>query len=63
MIRWNFPGFRKGRAPRKLVEKKFGTQIKDEVKQSVVSDSYQKTLEEHKLSPVSNLNSVKLSWK
>lgn len=49
-----FPGFRKGRAPRKLVEKKFGTQIKDEVKQSVVSDSYQKTLEEHKLSPVGN---------
>lgn len=49
-----FPGFRKGRAPRKLVEKRFGTQIKDEVKQSVVSDYYQKTLEEHKLNPVGN---------
>ncbi len=48
------PGFRKGRAPRKLVEKRFGPQIKDEVKQSVVSDSYQKTLEEHKLNPVGN---------
>lgn len=46
------PGFRKGRAPRKLVEKRFGSQIKDEVKQSVVSDCYQKTLEEHKLNPV-----------
>lgn len=46
------PGFRKGRAPRKLVEKRFGPQIKDEVKQSVVSDCYQKTLEEHKLNPV-----------
>ncbi|GAN32094.1 MAG: trigger factor [Candidatus Brocadia sp. AMX2] len=48
------PGFRKGRAPRKLVEKRFGSQIKDEVKQSVVSDCYQKTLEEQKLSPVGN---------
>ncbi|MCF6156583.1 MAG: trigger factor [Candidatus Brocadia sp.] len=48
------PGFRKGHAPRKLVEKRFGTQIKDEVKQSVVSDCYQKTLEEQKLSPVGN---------
>ena len=48
------PGFRKGRAPRKLVEKRFGTQIKDDVKQSVVSDCYQKALEEHKLNPVGN---------
>jgi len=47
-------GFRKGHAPRKLVEKRFDTQIKDEVKQSVVSDCYQKTLEEHKLNPVAN---------
>lgn len=46
------PGFRKGFAPRKLVEKRFGTQIKDEVKQSIVNDSYQKALEEHKISPV-----------
>ncbi|MDO8142293.1 MAG: trigger factor [Candidatus Brocadiales bacterium] len=48
------PGFRKGRAPRKLVEKRFGTQIKDDVKQSVVSDCYQKAIEEHKLNPVGN---------
>ncbi|RZV56385.1 MAG: trigger factor [Candidatus Brocadia sp. BROELEC01] len=48
------PGFRKGRAPRKLVEKRFGSKIKDEVKQSVISDCYQKTLDEHKLSPVGN---------
>ena len=48
----DLPGFRKGRAPRKLVEKRFETQIKDEVKQAVVSDCYQKTLEEHKLNPV-----------
>jgi len=48
------PGFRKGRAPRKLVEKRFETQIKDDVKQAVVGDCYQKALEEHKLNPVGN---------
>ena len=48
------PGFRKGRAPRKLIEKRFGSQIKDEVKQTIVSDCYQKTVEEHKLNPVGN---------
>ncbi len=48
------PGFRKGFAPRKLVEKRFGTQIKDEVKQSLVNQSYEKALEEHKISPVGN---------
>ncbi len=46
------PGFRKGCAPRKLIEKRFGTQIKDEVKQSLVNESYQKALEEHKINPV-----------
>lgn len=48
------PGFRKGRAPRRLVEKRFGTQIKEEVRQAVVSDCYQKALDEHKLNPVGN---------
>lgn len=44
-------GFRKGRAPRKLVEKRYGAQIKDEVRQSIVNDCYQKALEEYKLNP------------
>ncbi|MDR4508083.1 MAG: trigger factor [Candidatus Brocadiaceae bacterium] len=45
------PGFRKGRAPRKLVEKRFGPQIKEDVKQAVISDCYQKALEENKMEP------------
>lgn len=48
------PGFRKGHAPKKLVEKRYGNQIKDEVKQSVIGDCYQKVLDEHKLNPVGN---------
>ncbi len=48
----NLPGFRKGKVPRKLLEKKFSDKIMDEVKRAVVSDSYQQALESNKLSPI-----------
>ena len=48
----NLPGFRKGKAPRQILEKKFGDRIVDEVKRAVVSESYQQAIEENKLSPV-----------
>jgi len=47
-----FPGFRKGRVPRKLVEKRFGEQILVEVKNTLVTDTFEKTLEEHALDPI-----------
>ncbi|MEM1186282.1 MAG: trigger factor [Planctomycetota bacterium] len=43
------PGFRKGRAPRRLVEKKFGSLIQNEAKQQLVATSYQEALDQHKL--------------
>ena len=46
------PGFRKGKAPRKLLEKNYGDKIMDDVKRAVVSGSYQQAIEENKLSPV-----------
>lgn len=46
------PGFRKGRAPKKLVEKRFGEQIKEDVKQAVVSDTYQKVIEKNNINPI-----------
>jgi trigger factor len=48
----NMPGFRKGKAPRKLLEKNYGDKITDEVKRAVVSDSYQQAIEQNKLSPI-----------
>lgn len=43
------PGFRKGRAPKRLVEKRFGSAVKDEAKGQIVSEAYSKAIEEHKL--------------
>ena len=48
----NLPGFRKGKAPRKLLEKNYGDKIVEEVKRAIVSSSYQETIEKNKLSPV-----------
>ncbi len=48
----NLPGFRKGKAPRKLIEKRYNERISDEVKQSVVSNTYQEAITKNELSPV-----------
>lgn len=48
------PGFRPGKAPRKLVEKRFGKQVLVEVKQSLLDNAYAEALKENKLSPISD---------
>jgi trigger factor len=56
------PGFRKGRAPRGLIEKKFGSTVRDEAKKQLVAQAYAKAVEEHKLrvvgEPTSELDKV-----
>jgi trigger factor len=48
------PGFRKGRAPRRLLEKRFASAIRDDVKNSLLSESYTKALEDNDLDPLSD---------
>lgn len=43
------PGFRPGRAPRTLVEKRFGESVRDEAKQQIVAQAYQEAVKDHKL--------------
>jgi trigger factor len=47
------PGFRAGRAPRKLVEAKFRKDVADQVKGSLVVDSLSQLSEDQKLTPIS----------
>lgn len=47
------PGFRPGRAPRKLVEVRFRKDVTDQVKASLLLDSVGQISEEHDLSPIS----------
>jgi len=47
------PGFRPGRAPRKLVESRFKEQVSDQVKGSLLMDSLEQVSEEYEFSAIS----------
>src|SRR3954466_10149461 len=46
------PGFRPGRAPRTLVEKRFRKQVAEQVKSTLLMASLEQLDEEHQLSPI-----------
>ncbi|MEP0842323.1 MAG: trigger factor [Phycisphaerae bacterium] len=48
------PGFRRGRAPRRLLEKRFGLEVKDTLLQQLVSNGYLAAVEKLKLKPISD---------
>src|SRR3982750_483398 len=43
------PGFRPGHAPQKLIENRFATDVKDQVRRTLVSESYEQALEKNNL--------------
>lgn len=43
------PGFRKGRTPLRLLEKRFGKDINEQTKLKILADATEKALEEHKI--------------
>lgn len=43
------PGFRRGRAPARLIEKRFGADVRNEVKSQLLSESYSQAVEENEL--------------
>ncbi len=45
-------GFRKGHVPRKLLERRFGEEVLEEVKQSILTEVSQKAVEEKELKPI-----------
>ncbi len=46
------PGFRPGKAPRAMVEKKYESEIKDEAKRKLIGEHYRKAIDEQKLQVV-----------
>jgi len=43
------PGFRVGRAPAKLVERKFASDVKEQVRRSLIAESYEQAVEKNNL--------------
>lgn len=48
------PGFRKGKVPRALLEKRFGGALVSETRNQLMSDAYARAIEDHKLRPISD---------
>ncbi len=46
------PGFRPGKVPRPILEKKFGTALREDVKERVVDQAWREALEENDLEPL-----------
>ena len=46
------PGFRPGKAPRAMVEKKYDAEIRDEAKRKLIGDAYRKAIADQKLSVI-----------
>src|SRR5690349_21104344 len=43
------PGFRPGHAPQKLIEKRFSSDVKEQVRRSLISESYEQAVEKNNL--------------
>ena len=48
----SLPGFRKGKTPRNMINRRFGQKIQDEVRQRLLSDSLQTAIKDQNLKPV-----------
>ncbi len=46
------PGFRPGKAPRQLLEKRFGKHVEEELKQNLIHEATHEAIEEHKLQAI-----------
>jgi len=45
------PGFRRGRAPRRLVERRFGDEVKEEVREKMLAKGFKEAIEKSNLEP------------
>jgi trigger factor len=52
MKKARIPGFRPGKAPKNIVERHYGDEVRGEVTHRLVSESYLRALQEHNLNPV-----------
>ncbi|MBI4232348.1 trigger factor [Candidatus Peregrinibacteria bacterium] len=48
----SFPGFRKGKVPRSVVERKYGKEILKDLKMEIVNQSFDEVIEKEKLDPL-----------
>jgi trigger factor len=60
--RLKLPGFRKGRIPTQVLEKKYGPAIERETLESVVSGAYREALQREQLQPITQASIDAVDW-
>ena len=55
----SLPGFRPGKVPRKLIEKRFGAQLREETKRQLVGEAYQAAVKDNELRIVGATTALK----
>lgn len=55
------PGFRRGKAPRSLIERQFGPSLRGDCKQQLISEAYGKAIQDHKLKVIGEPTSEQLA--
>lgn len=50
----SIPGFRPGKAPKALVERHYGDEVRSDVVSRLITDAYLRAVQEHRISPVMN---------
>jgi trigger factor len=59
-IQVQFPGFRKGKAPKHLLEKRFGTEVANDVRQTLADEAVKSAVEEHALKLLGDVELVEV---
>ncbi len=57
----SFPGFRKGKAPRKMLEQRFGGDIQNDVRQNLADEVVRKAVDEHELKLLGQVEVIEAS--
>ena len=60
--RARLPGFRKGKAPAAIVKKQFGEDIRQQVLQELIRESWNAALEQESLKPIADPHIHNLKW-
>jgi trigger factor len=55
-----FPGFRKGKAPKHLLEKRFGKEVSDDIRQTLADEAVKSAVEEHALKILGDVELVEV---
>ncbi|MEK7270571.1 MAG: trigger factor [Planctomycetota bacterium] len=59
----DIPGFRRGHTPKSVIKKRYGKELRDELQQHLVGETFQEAAKTHRLRPLGHPVFDKIEWK